>query len=113
MRIEYSGAVIEEEEIRAVEAVLRKGIQPGENVRVFEERCARLLGKRHGVMVNSGSSALMIALRLLDLPRGSEQADVQAAALADARISRYVNGGAIRKAIYVKDKLLNLVVAGD
>jgi leucyl-tRNA synthetase len=47
----------------------------------------------------------------LDLPRGSAQADVQAAALADARISRYVNGAAIRKAIYVKDKLLNLVVA--
>ncbi len=47
----------------------------------------------------------------LDLPRGAEQADVQAAALADERVSRYVNGGAIRKAIYVKDKLLNLVVA--
>ncbi len=46
----------------------------------------------------------------LDLPRGAEQADVQAAALADERVSRYVNGGAIRKAIYVKDKLLNLVV---
>ena len=46
----------------------------------------------------------------LDLPRGAEQAAVQAAALADARVSRYVNGGAIRKAIYVKDKLLNLVV---
>jgi leucyl-tRNA synthetase len=47
----------------------------------------------------------------LELPRGSEQAAVQAAALADERISRYVNGGTLAKAIYVKDKLLNLVVA--
>ena len=48
----------------------------------------------------------------LDLPRGSDQADVQAAALADERIRRYVNGGTVAKAIYVKDRLLNLVVAG-
>jgi leucyl-tRNA synthetase len=47
----------------------------------------------------------------LDLPRGSEQAEVQAAALADERVSRYVNGATLAKAIYVKDKLLNLVVA--
>jgi leucyl-tRNA synthetase len=48
----------------------------------------------------------------LELPRGSEQAQVQEAALADERIRRYVNGGALKKAIYVRDKLLNLVVAG-
>jgi leucyl-tRNA synthetase len=46
----------------------------------------------------------------LELPRGAGQAAVQAAAVADARVARYLNGGAIRKAIYVKDKLLNLVV---
>ena len=47
----------------------------------------------------------------LELPRGAEEADVQAAALADERISRHVIGGTIRKVIHVKDKLLNLVVA--
>ena len=47
----------------------------------------------------------------LELPRGAERADAQAAALADERISRYVIGGTIRKVIHVKDKLLNLVVA--
>jgi leucyl-tRNA synthetase len=47
----------------------------------------------------------------LELPRGADQATVQAAAMADERIKRYVNGGgALRKAIYVQDKLLNLVV---
>jgi leucyl-tRNA synthetase len=49
----------------------------------------------------------------IELPRGAEQADVQAAALADERVSRYVNGGTLRKVIHVKDKLLNLVVAGS
>jgi len=47
----------------------------------------------------------------LDLPKGADQAAVQAAALADERVSRYVNGGSIRKVIHVKDKLLNLVVS--
>jgi leucyl-tRNA synthetase len=47
----------------------------------------------------------------LDLPRGAEQATVQAAALADERVSRYVDGGTIRKVVHVQDKLLNLVVA--
>jgi leucyl-tRNA synthetase len=49
----------------------------------------------------------------LEVARGAEQAAVQAAALADARVSKYVNGGTVRKAIFVKDKLLNLVVAGS
>ena len=72
MRIEYSGALIGEAEIEAVVRVLRTGMLPGENVARFEERCAKLLGKRRGVMVNSGSSALLVAMRLLDLPPGSE-----------------------------------------
>jgi leucyl-tRNA synthetase len=49
----------------------------------------------------------------LEVARGAEQAAVQEAALADARVSKYVNGGTVRKAIFVKDKLLNLVVAGS
>jgi leucyl-tRNA synthetase len=49
----------------------------------------------------------------LEVARGAEQSAVQEAALADARVSRWVNGGTVRKAIFVKDKLLNLVVAGS
>jgi leucyl-tRNA synthetase len=48
----------------------------------------------------------------VELPRGTAQPDAQAAALADERVKRYVNGGELRKVIFVKDKLLNLVVAG-
>jgi len=68
----YGGAVLDDAEVRAVEKVLRSGLQVGANVAEFERRCAALLGKRYGAMVNSGSSALMIAMRLLDLPPGSE-----------------------------------------
>ena len=49
----------------------------------------------------------------LEVARGAEQSTVQAAALADERVSKYVNSVGIRKAIFVKDKLLNLVVAGS
>jgi leucyl-tRNA synthetase len=47
----------------------------------------------------------------LDLPRGAEQAAVQEAALADERVRKHVEAGAIRKVIHIKDKLLNVVVA--
>lgn len=41
-------------------------------MREFEARVAAFMGKKHGVMVSPGSSALMIAMRLARLPRGSE-----------------------------------------
>jgi leucyl-tRNA synthetase len=47
----------------------------------------------------------------LELPRGVDQAAAQAAALADDRVRRFVNGGNVRKTVYVPDKLLNLVVS--
>ncbi|HEY5622822.1 MAG TPA: DegT/DnrJ/EryC1/StrS family aminotransferase, partial [Gammaproteobacteria bacterium] len=68
----YGGAVIGPEEIEAVTDVMRTSMIVGDKVARFEKRCAALLGKKHGVMVNSGSSALMVAMRLLDLPKGSE-----------------------------------------
>ena len=46
----------------------------------------------------------------LELARGADQATAQAAALADERVRRYVDGGELRKVIHVPDKLLNLVV---
>jgi CDP-6-deoxy-D-xylo-4-hexulose-3-dehydrase len=71
-RIRYGGAMIDEQEIEAVNRVMRTGMIVGEQVQTFEKRVAALLGHTHGVMVNSGSSALMLAMRLLDLPKGSE-----------------------------------------
>ena len=70
--VRYGGAMIDQKEIDAVVKVMQNGMSVGENVQTFEKRCAKLLGKDYGVMVNSGSSALLLAIRLLDLPPGSE-----------------------------------------
>jgi leucyl-tRNA synthetase len=48
----------------------------------------------------------------LELPRGSDEATAREAALADDRVRRYLNGGEIKKLVYVPDKLVSLVVAG-
>lgn len=70
--IRYGGAMLDQKEIDAVVDVMRTSMVVGEKVAEFERRCAELLGFRYGVMVNSGSSALMVAMRMLNLPKGSE-----------------------------------------
>ena len=72
MRVNYGQTVHGEEEIAAVTAVLRSSTQMGKHVREMQERVAALFAKRHGIMVNSGSSANFLAVALLDLPAGSE-----------------------------------------
>ena len=74
-RIFYSSSVHDEREIDAVVEVLRSGPQglwPGRRVVRMEREVAARFGKAHGVMCNSGSSALYLALELLDLPPGAE-----------------------------------------
>ena len=63
-----------EEEIKAVEECLRDGWLAGfgERTVMFENRVAELFGKKHGLFVNSGSSAILLGLCALDLPKGSE-----------------------------------------
>ncbi len=72
LRVPYALSVHDEREIEAVVRVLRGSTLPGEHVRRFEEAVSRLLGKKRGVMVNSGTSALMLAVAALQLPEGSE-----------------------------------------
>lgn len=56
----------------AVERVLRSGrFIGGQEVTDFEERCARYLGVNHAVSCGSGTDALDLALRVLDLPARS------------------------------------------
>jgi CDP-6-deoxy-D-xylo-4-hexulose-3-dehydrase len=63
-----------EEEIKAVEECLRDGWLAGFGPRSveFEEKIAKEFGKKYGVFVNSGSSACLLALAALDLPKGSK-----------------------------------------
>jgi CDP-4-dehydro-6-deoxyglucose reductase, E1 len=72
MRVNYGQSVHGEEEIAAVVDVLRNSTQMGRCVRSMQERVATLFAKRHGIMVNSGSSANYLAVELLNLPPGSE-----------------------------------------
>jgi CDP-6-deoxy-D-xylo-4-hexulose-3-dehydrase len=74
-RITYARATHGEEEIQAVVDVLRsghQGLRIGKNVHEMETRVPALSGKARGVMCNSGSSGLYLAVELLDLPEGSE-----------------------------------------
>ena len=74
-RVFYSSSVHDEREIDAVVEVLRSGPQglwPGRRVNAMERQVAALFGKARGVMVNSGSSALYLAVELLGLEPGDE-----------------------------------------
>ncbi|MCU1462002.1 MAG: putative aminotransferase [Acidimicrobiales bacterium] len=74
-RIDYAGSVHDEREIAAVVGVLRGGptaLRIGRHTRQFEQRVAELFGKRRGIMCNSGSSALYLAVELLGLNPGEE-----------------------------------------
>jgi CDP-4-dehydro-6-deoxyglucose reductase, E1 len=73
VKLPAPGGVHDEEEIEAVVEVLRtSNLEIGAAVAAMEEQVAVLLAKRHGVMVNSGSSALRLAIDLLDLAPGDE-----------------------------------------
>ena len=63
-----------EEEIKAVEKALRSGWLGGQGPQSakFEKQIAKRFGKQHGVFVNSGSSACLLAIASLDLPKGSK-----------------------------------------
>jgi CDP-6-deoxy-D-xylo-4-hexulose-3-dehydrase len=74
-RIAYAGSVHDEAEIEAVVEVLRagaSGLRIGRHVERMERLVAESFGKQRGVMVNSGSSALYVAIELLGLEPGDE-----------------------------------------
>jgi len=74
-RIFYSSSVHDQAEIDAVVQVLKDGPQglwPGRRVAKMEYEVAKLFGKSRGVMCNSGSSALYLAVELLGLEPGAE-----------------------------------------
>ena len=72
LRVPYGLSVHGSDEIRAVTKVLKSSTQMGKNVSIFEKKISKLFDKRYGLMVNSGSSALLLAMETLDFPPGSE-----------------------------------------
>ena len=74
-KIYYGYAVYDRKEINAVNEVLTKSnltLIDGPSVKLFEKKVAKLFGKRFGLMVNSGSSANLLAIASLKLKKGSE-----------------------------------------
>ena len=72
LRVPYGLSVHGNEEIQAVTKVLKSSTQMGKNVSTFEKKISKLFQKQYGLMVNSGSSALLLAMETLDFPPGSE-----------------------------------------
>lgn len=77
--VQYSGSVLDEKEyIAVIECLLEGWLALGENGIRFENKFPKRLGKEHGCLTNSGSSAnlLMIAAlgskKLWNLPKGSK-----------------------------------------
>jgi len=73
-RVPYAQATYGKEEREAVNEVLDhpESLVGGKFTTEFEGRISTLFGKEHGIMVNSGSSANLLAVELLDAPAKSE-----------------------------------------
>lgn len=72
-RVTEAGAVHDEREIEAIVEVLRTTtLELGARVEEFEAAIAVLLAKRHGVLVNSGTSAIRLAVDLIGAAPGDE-----------------------------------------
>lgn len=63
-----------EQEIKAVDTCLREGwlAGTGKYTQEFENQICKLFNKKYGLFVNSGSSACLLALACLQLPKDSE-----------------------------------------
>ena len=72
MKITYGKNVYGREEINSVVNQLKKSTQMGKSVFNFEKKIAKIFSKKYGVMVNSGSSALTLAMNVINLKKNDE-----------------------------------------
>ena len=74
-KIYYGRAVYDAKEINAVLKVLKNNslsLIDGNKVKELEKRVSQIFGKKYGLMVNSGSSANLLALSSFKFKKGSE-----------------------------------------
>ena len=74
-KIYYGRAVYDNKEINAVINVLKNdslSLIDGKKVKQLEKKISQLFGKKYGLMVNSGSSANLLALSSFKFKKGSE-----------------------------------------
>lgn len=106
LRVPYALSVSGEEEIEAVVKVLRSSTLPGPNVSAFERKIAALFGKTSGIMVNSGSSALLLGIAAMDLPKGSEV--ITPALTFSTTVASQVQNGLVPAFVDVDPQTLNI-----
>jgi CDP-6-deoxy-D-xylo-4-hexulose-3-dehydrase len=109
-RVYYASSVHDEAEINAVLEVLRdpRGFWVGKRVNAMERAVADLFGKRRGVMVNSGSSALYLAVELAELPNGAEV--ITPAVTFSTDLAPLVRGGFVPAFVDVEADTYNIDV---
>src|SRR5579871_4652223 len=107
-RVYYAASVHDEREIQAVLEVLNdpRGLWVGKRVNEMERRVSALFGKRTGVMVNSGSSALYLAVELMGLPPGAEV--IVPAVTFSTDISPLVRAGLVPSFVDVEPDTYNI-----
>ena len=74
-KIYYGKAVYDSKEINAVVKVLKNNslsLVDGKNVKILEKKVSKIFGKKYGLMVNSGSSANLLALASFNFKKNSE-----------------------------------------
>ncbi len=71
-KVSYAKTVYGQEEIDAVVKCLKESTQMGVYAREFEKQIGKLFHKDHCLYVNSGSSALYLAIEALEFPKDSE-----------------------------------------
>tara|TARA_Y100000389_G_scaffold196234_1_gene228840 strand:+ start:8345 stop:9538 length:1194 start_codon:yes stop_codon:yes gene_type:complete len=72
IKVSYAQTVYGQEEIDAVVSCLKTSTQMGNKASTFEKLIAELFVKKHGLFVNSGSSALYLGMEASSLSKGSE-----------------------------------------
>tara|TARA_B100000989_G_scaffold275965_1_gene235899 strand:- start:926 stop:2119 length:1194 start_codon:yes stop_codon:yes gene_type:complete len=72
MKIPYGKNVYNKAEINAVLKTLKSGTQMGRAVKIFENKISKMFSKKYGLMVNSGTSALTLAMNSLNVKKNDE-----------------------------------------
>ena len=113
-QIPYAGSVHDEQEIEAVVGSCPER-SPGAAHRYgtceqFEQEVAELFGKRRGIMCNSGSSALYLAVELLGLGPGDEV--VTSAVTFSTDMAPLVRAGLVPVFVDVEPDTFNIDVDG-
>lgn len=100
IRVPYGSTVHGDDEINAVIDVLKTTTQMSKNVRQFESKVADRYSKDYGIMVNSGSSALYLAIEAMNFPKGGEV--ITPALTFGTTVASLVNNGLVPVFVDVK-----------